>query len=237
MSYTFADGEEGFPGALTLRLIYRVTGDNELVLEYEAVAHGQRTVASFTTHAFFNLEGEASRDVLGHEVTIPAPQYFRMTPQLIATGEVLPVEGTVYDLRAPVTLGSRIGKPHPSGAPGIATAAQTFAGYDDCFLLKPAPGQLTLCARVYAPESGRVMDVLSTEPALQFYTGVVAGQALAGGQGKLGRTYLQQQSLCLEPQGYPNAPNVPTFGTSVHEPGQARSGKTVYRFGVRAAAT
>lgn len=226
MNYVFADGEEGFPGPLALRLTYSVTEANELVLDYEAVAMDVPTVANFTTHAFFNLEGSGSRSALEHEVTIFSSRYFEMTPELIATGGLLPVEGTPFDLRKPATLNTRVRSPQ---------AADGIAGYDDCFEIDRSAvseGAMALCARVSAPASGRVMEVWSTEPTMQFYTGLVAGEPLAGGPGKGGRQYAQQQGLCFEPQGYPNAPNVPAFPSAVHEPGRSRHGRTVYRFSV-----
>lgn len=227
MRYVFADGEEGFPGALALRLLYSVTEADELALDYEAVAMEVPTMANFTTHAFFNLEGvngTQGAGALGHEVMIRANRYFEMTPELIATGKLLPVEGTPFDLRQPVVLDTRVGQPQAAGG---------VAGYDDCFAIDrsaAAAGELALCARASAPASGRVMEVWSTEPTLQFYTGMLAGEPLAGGPGKGGRRYVQQQSLCFEPQGYPNAPNIAAFPSALHVPGQARRGRTLYRF-------
>lgn len=228
MRYVFADGEEGFPGTLALRLMYSVTEDNELVLDYDAVALDAPTVANFTTHAFFNLEGmngtngKQGGSALGHEVMIRANRYFEMNSELIATGTLLPVGGTPFDFRQPVVLDTRVGN---------AQATDGVAGYDDCFAIEhPVAGELALCARVSAPASGRVMEVWSTEPTMQFYTGMLAGEPLAGGPGKGGRRYMQQQSLCFEPQGYPNAPNVPAFPSAVYEPGQGRQGRTLYRF-------
>jgi len=219
MRYVFADGEEGFPGTLALRVLYSVTEANELVLDYEAVALDVPTVANFTTHAFFNLEGAHSESALGHDVMIRASRYFGMTPELIATGELLPVQGTPFDFREPVRLDTRV--------------AHGVAGYDDCFAIdRPVAGAMALCARVSAPRSGRAMEVWSTEPTMQFYTGMVAGEPLAGGPGKGGRRYVQQQSLCFEPQGYPNAPNLPAFPSAIHEPGLGRRGRTLYRFGI-----
>ncbi|MES2282905.1 MAG: aldose epimerase family protein [Pseudomonadota bacterium] len=229
MSCLFEDGEEGFPGALMLRLKYSLTEANELALDYEATAQGKPTVASFTTHAFFNLNGESAdglqRDVRSHEVMIAADQYFATTGELVATGELLDVAATPFDFRQPVLLGQRMhGSDAPAGTEGVE-------GYDSCYLVNRAAGDVpVLVARVKAPATGRVMEVLSTEPALQFYTGLQAGEPLLGGPGKSGRVYLQQQSLCLEPQGYPNAPNCPGFPSSVHLPGETRRGKTLYRF-------
>ncbi|UUZ70611.1 galactose mutarotase [Polaromonas sp. P2-4] len=232
MTYVFADGEEGFPGTLALRLSYRVTEANELVLDYEAMALDKPTVASFTSHAFFNLNGEDSGSALGHEVMICADQYFAMNAELIATGEMLPVAGTPFDFRETTLLSTRV-----RGLP----ANEQVDGYDSCHLVKRSQSaetvaDMALCARASAPESGRVMEVWSTEPALQFYTGLLPQEPLAGGPGKSGHTYLQQQGLCFEPQGYPNAPNCPVFPSAVIQPGQSRRGKTVYRFSAEAVA-
>jgi len=218
MRYLFADGEEGFPGTLALSLLYSLTDDNQLVLDYQATALDKPSVASFTTHAFFNLNGHASGSLLGHQVMVKADQYFGMAGDLVATGELLAVAGTPFDfqkLRAINALGE--------------------AGYDCCFALnKPAARQLSLAARVSAQASGRVMHVWSTEPAMQFYTGLLPGEPLPGGLGKDGARYVQLQSLCLEPQGYPNAPNLmhryPDAASAVYAPGISRSGRTVYRF-------
>lgn len=226
MNYVFADGEEGFPGALALRLLYSVTEGNELVIEHEATALDQPTVASFASHAFFNLNGASAGDVTDHEITIHAGQYLGMTDELVATGEIMPVAGTALDFREPALLAARMRAGREGTTPQVK-------GYDNCYLVQPsqpAAGRLALAASVRAPASGRVMEVWSTEPALQFYTGLEAGQALAGGPGKEGVRYLQQHSFCFEPQGYPNAPNCPSFPSAVHVPGQSRSATTVYRF-------
>ena len=223
MRYVFADGEEGFPGTLALNLMVSLTDDNELVLDYEATALDKPTVASFTTHAFFNLNSHASGSVLGHEVTIFADQHFAMTDDLVATGELLAVADTRFDFRQQRMINAAGGGDFRSG------------GYDCCFALnKPSLNELTLAAQVSAQASGRVMQVWSTEPALQFYTGLQSGEPLAGGPGKDGAHYVQQQSLCLEPQGYPNAPNLmhqyPAHASPVYQPGVSRSGRTLYRF-------
>ncbi len=218
MRYVFADGEEGFPGTLALRLMYSLTDANELVLGYEATALDIPTVASFTTHAFFNLNGHASGSVLEHEVSVFADEQFGMTDDLVATGELLSVAGTQFDFRE-----SR------------AVNSQGQGGYDCCYLVnKSDQNQLSLAAQVSAPASGRVMQVWSTEPALQFYTGLLPNESLPGGPGKGGARYVQQQSLCLEPQGYPNAPKLmhsyPQAASALYAPGVSRSGQTLYRF-------
>jgi len=225
LTYVFADGEEGFPGTLALRLVYSLTDADELVLDYEAVAIDKPTVASFTTHAFFNLNGESSGSALRHEVTICADRYFAMTADLVATGDLQLVKDTLFDFRQPVLLASRVRGLSPlSGA--------SLPGYDSCYLVSPcaATGDLAFCARISAPQCGRVMEVWSTEPAMQFYTGLSPREKLPGGPGKNGQAYFQQQGLCLEPQGYPNAPNCAAFPSAIYEPGQSRRGRTVYRF-------
>ncbi|MFC5522477.1 aldose epimerase family protein [Polaromonas jejuensis] len=231
MRYVFADGEEGFPGTLALHLTYRVTEANELLLDYEALALDKPTVASFTTHAFFNLNGEAGGSALGHEVMICADRHFAMNAELVATGEILPVEQTLFDFRRPTVLNTRVrGVPPESGA-GLNATGEWVDGYDCCYLVNRSPSDgLALCARVRAPESGRVMEVWSTEPAMQFYTGLLPQEPLPGGHGKRGWAYFQQQGLCFEPQGYPNAPNRPEFPSAVYQPGQSRHGRTLYRF-------
>ena len=231
MQIVFADGEEGFPGTLALSINYTVTDSNELVIAYEGLALDKPTVGNFTTHGFFNLDGHASGSVLGHEVRICAGRQLGMTPDLIATGRVLDVANTPFDFRQPTPLAARIYREAANGA-AASNQAGGVTGYDCCYLVDgaSAPGGLALCARISAPRSGRVMEVWSTEPALQFYTGLVAGEPLAGGPGKEGATYLQQQSFCVEPQGYPNAPNLPQFPTARYVPGIGRSGQTVYRF-------
>ena len=221
MSYVFADGEEGFPGSLALRLVYSLLDTNELVLDYEAMALDTLTVASFTTHAFFNLNGAASGSILGHEVLIPSSQYLACTSELVATGEVLSVQGTPFDFRQAASLHSRV--------------PQMWPGYDDCYVVDRSGHDrnawaMALCARVSSPQSGRSMEVWSTEPCVQFFTGLKPEESLAGGPGKGGHRYFQQHGFCLEPQGYPNAPNLPHFPSAVYLPGHIRRGRTSYRF-------
>lgn len=241
MRYLFVDGEEGFPGTLALRLNYRLGEANELTVAYEAMALDKPTVASFTTHAFFNLNGAASGSVLNHEVMIAADRYFGMTPELIATGELLAVQDTPFDLRQPTLLSSRVRgfSAQPLEAARNSLREPPLDGYDDCFLVNRAAAGvgadgLALCARVRAPQSGRVMEVRSTEPALQFYTGLRPEEALPGPPGKGGRRYFQQMGFCFEPEGYPNAPNCPAFPLARCAPGKERGGSTVYRFGTEA---
>ena len=150
MTYVFADGEEGFPGTLALRLMYSVTEANELVIDYEALALDSPTVASFTSHAFFNLNGESSGPALGHEVMICADRYFAMSADLVATGELLPVEHTVFDFRQPTVLDTRVRGSKPSDAAPSST--EWVEGYDSCYLInRREDAGLALAARVSAP--------------------------------------------------------------------------------------
>ena len=235
MRYVFGDGEEGFPGALALHLKYSLSPDHALVLQYEATAIDEATVASFTSHAFFNLEGELSGDLSRHVMTVPTDHCLVMTPDRIATGEMVRLNGGVLDLREPALLGERLGGAPVSETRQAAEGAMRIDGYDDCYVIGRAPAETPrLCARVWAPVSGRVLEVWSTEPALQFYTGKHRHQKLPGGLGKGGNPYLEQQGFCLEPQQFPNAPNCPQFPSAAIEPGQSRRGTTVYRFSTEA---
>ena len=223
MTCVFADGEEGFPGTLALRLRYSLTDDDALALDYVATALDKLTVASFTTHAFFNLDGASSSSIASHEVCIPSSHFLRCTEDLIATGDVLPVRGTPFDFRQATVLATRIPEKLP--------------GYDDCYVIDRSnqlnsAHDLAFCARVASASSGRVMEVWSTEPVLQFYTGLKPQEPLVGGPGKGGQRYFQQHGMCLEPQGYPNAPNRPGFPCAPYLPGIGRHGQTLYKFSV-----
>lgn len=195
------------------------------------MAFNKPTVASFTTRAFFNLDGESSSSVLNHEVMICADRYFALNEDLVATGHLMPVDNTFHNFRRPVALNSRMGR--QSASAGLSSLGQIghVAGFDSCYLATRLPaGRLALCARVTAPISGRVMEVWSTEPAMQFYTGLLPDEPLPGGAGKGGRRYRQQQGLYLEPQAYPNAPSCPSFPASLYKPSQSRAGQAIYRF-------
>ena len=230
MRCLFADGEEGFSGALALKLSYRPLDSNELVLDHAAMALDRPTVASFTSHAFFTLDGESSGSILGQAVAIFADRHFGMTPGLVATGELRPVDGTLLDLRQPVVLNRPIGDPADEPSP-LSLLRKRLSGFDRCYLVNRArAGDLALCARIKAARGGRIMGVRSTEPAMQFYTGLHPAEWLPGDLGKGGKPYAQQIGLCLEPQSCPNAPNRPDFPSAVHLPGKSRGATTVYRF-------
>jgi aldose 1-epimerase len=223
LRYTSADGEEGYPGQLSTVVTYSVGTDNALRIDYEAVTD-RPTVLNLTNHAYFNLAGEASGDVMGHEVVLAADGFTPTDAASIPTGEIAAVEGTPLDFRTPRRIGDRITEPHPQLVQAL--------GYDHNFVLrKSAPGALELAARVREPESGRVLEVLTTEPGVQFYTGnYLTGEIVGSG----GRTYRQSAGFCLETQHFPDSPNRPHFPSTTLRPGERFTSTTLLRFEVLA---
>jgi aldose 1-epimerase len=215
-------GEEGYPGNLSVGLVYRLTADNSLEIEYEATTDAA-TPLNLTNHSYFNLRGEGSGEtVLNHEVKLYASRFLPTDAGLIPTGEFRPVVGTPFDFLHPRTIGERIDQPDPQllGA----------GGYDHNWVLDSGGGSLSPAAEVYEPVSGRVMQVLTTEPGVQFYTGNMLDGSCVG---KSGRSYQRHGGLCLETQHFPDSPNQPGFPDTILRPGGRYSSKTVYRFGVR----
>ena len=218
MTLVFADGEDGYPGTLSLRVRYHVTNDNALVIDYAGVAADQPTIANFTSHAFFNLSGRGDCTTLDHVLQIDADQYLDVDATAIPTGRIEDVAGTPLDFRRPTPIGARIDDTHEQ--------LMKVGGYDHTLVLRAGdPGALQHAATLHHPGSGRVMDVWSTEPALQLYS----GNHLQG-IGKGGAAYGPRTGVCLEPQGYPDAPNHPHFPSTVLRPGQWRCGRIAYRF-------
>jgi aldose 1-epimerase len=217
--YTSKDGEEGYPGTLSVKATYTLTEDNALKLEYIATTD-KDTIVNLTHHSYFNLAGKG--DILKHQVMIPADKFTPVDKTLIPTGELKPVDGTPFDFRTPTAIGARIGQDDEQLKFGN--------GYDHNWVVNKQPGQLTLMARVYEPTTGRVMEVWSTEPGLQFYS----GNFLDGkNKGKGGWGYQFRNGFCMEPQHYPDSPNHPNFPSVVLKPGQTYLNTIIYKFSVQ----
>ena len=225
MTYVFKDGEENFPGTVPLRVVYSVTDRNEFVVQYDATAVEKATVVNFTTHTFFNLAGHDSGDVLDHVVTINADSFTPIDESLIPTGEIRSVKGTPLDFSTPERLGARIQQDDEQLKLG--------RGYDHNYVLNKRDNEFSLAAEVYEPRSGRVMEVWSTEPGLQLFSGNTLEGKVPRDIGKGGAVYSARTGFCLEPQHFPDSPNKPSFPSTVLNAGDWYSGKTVYRFSVR----
>lgn len=216
-------GEEGFPGNLDITARYHLNDDNVLTVEITARTDAP-TVVNLTNHAYFNLGGAvAGGDILGHELTLAAGRYTPVDANLIPTGELREVAGGPFDFRNAHTIGARI---RDAGAAQLVLAR----GYDHNFVLDAGGGQEpAFAARVADPVSGRTLELSTTEPGLQFYSGNFLTGTLPG---KGGRLYRQSDALCLEPQKFPDSPNQPTFPTARLEPGRTYRHVSRYRFGV-----
>jgi aldose 1-epimerase len=216
--YKSKDGEEGYPGNLMVKAVYTLTEDNALKLEYTATTD-KDTVVNLTQHSYFNLAGKGN--ILNHQVMLPADKFTPVDSTLIPTGELKPVDGTPFDFRTPTAIGARIGQ---------ADEQLKFGGgYDHNWVINKPMGQLGLMARVYEPTTGRVLEVLSTEPGLQFYTGNFLDGKLTG---KGGWAYQYRNGFCMEPQHYPDSPNQPNFPSVVLKPGQIYRNTIIFKFSV-----
>ena len=219
LSYVSQDGEEGYPGAVSVTVVYTVTTANELRIDYVATTD-QDTVINLTNHAYFNLAG--SGDILGHQLELAAPHFVPIDETSIPLGELRPVDGTPMDFTRPMAIGARIGAAdeqirHASG------------GYDHTWALDTQPGELGFGGRLSEASSGRVMEVYTTEPGIQFYSGNMLDGSLTG---KGGQVYEKHAGLCLETQHYPDSPNQPLFPSTVLHPGETYRQTTLYRFSI-----
>jgi aldose 1-epimerase len=218
LSYVSQDGEEGYPGKLFVTVTYTLTNSNELMIHYSARTD-RSTILNLTNHSYFNLGTGSERDILGHELMLNADGFTVIDSNGIPTGEIRKVDGTPLDFRKPMPIGARINQKDDQ--------LQSGRGYDHNWVLNTKGGIDTIAARLRDPITGRCMEVFTTQPGIQFYTGNNLDETLIG---KADKPIAYRSGLCLETQHFPNSPNQPSFPSTVLRPGDMYNQLTIYRF-------
>jgi len=220
LTYLSKDQEEGYPGNLNVEVTYELTDDNELKIEYAATTD-KKTIVNLTQHSYFNLTGNVKRDILEHQLEIYADKFVPVTKVLIPTGELKNVSGTPFDFTKQSSIGSRIGEKDQQLEVGL--------GYDHCWVLSETT-PLKHAARAYEPQSGRVVDVYTSEPGIQFYSGNFLDGSITG---KSGVVYKHRFGFCMETEHFPDSPNQKNFPSTELKPGETYRSQTIYKFSTK----